>query len=102
MTAVFPLVIRPGRRRSGLATPQSLAAAGILRPHGACRYRIRNGLDIELFWEKQKDLGQDHVKMKWYLLDYGVKDNVPSATQSFLQSVNLRSGEKIACISRLT
>ena len=32
-----------------------------------------------LAWEKQKDLGQDHVKMKWYLLDYGVKDNVPFA-----------------------
>jgi hypothetical protein len=25
--------------------------------------------------EKQKNLGQDHVKMQWYLLDYGVKDD---------------------------
>ena len=24
---------------------------------------------------KQKDLGQDHVKMQWYLLDYGKKDD---------------------------
>jgi len=24
---------------------------------------------------KQKDLGQDHVKMQWYILDYGTKDD---------------------------
>lgn len=28
---------------------------------------------------KQKNLGQDHVKMQWYLLDYGTKDGVPFA-----------------------
>jgi hypothetical protein len=28
---------------------------------------------------KQKDLGQDHVKMQWYLLDYGTEDGVPYA-----------------------
>ena len=28
---------------------------------------------------KQKDLGQDHVKMQWYVLDYGVKEEVPFA-----------------------
>jgi hypothetical protein len=29
---------------------------------------------------KQKNLGQDHVKMQWYLLDYGTKDSgVPFA-----------------------
>lgn len=28
---------------------------------------------------KQKNLGQDHVKMQWYLLDYGVRDGVPFA-----------------------
>ena len=28
---------------------------------------------------KQKDLGQDHVKMKWYLLDYGKNGDVPFA-----------------------
>ena len=25
--------------------------------------------------EKQVNLGQDHVKMQWYLLDYGVRDD---------------------------
>ena len=25
--------------------------------------------------DKQKNLGQDHVKMQWYILDYGLKDN---------------------------
>ena len=25
--------------------------------------------------EKQKNLGQDHVKMQWYLLDYGTKED---------------------------
>ena len=31
-----------------------------------------------LAWDtaKQKNLGQDHIKMQWYLLDYGKKDNV--------------------------
>lgn len=31
-----------------------------------------------LAWDpaKQKNLGQDHVKMQWYLLDYGKKDGV--------------------------
>jgi hypothetical protein len=28
---------------------------------------------------KQQNLGQDHVKMQWYLLDYGVKGEVPFA-----------------------
>ena len=28
---------------------------------------------------KQKNLGQDHIKMQWYLLDYGKRDNVPFA-----------------------
>ena len=28
---------------------------------------------------KQKNLGQDHIKMQWYLLDYGKKDNAPFA-----------------------
>ncbi|MDR1874889.1 MAG: hypothetical protein LBQ90_07780, partial [Synergistaceae bacterium] len=28
---------------------------------------------------KQKNLGQDHVKMQWYLLDYGTKEGVPFA-----------------------
>lgn len=28
---------------------------------------------------KQKDLGQDHVKMKWYLLDYGKVNDTPFA-----------------------
>lgn len=34
-----------------------------------------------LAWDpaKQKNLGQDHIKMQWYLLDYGKKDNVPFA-----------------------
>lgn len=34
-----------------------------------------------LAWDpaKQKNLGQDHVKMQWYLLDYGQKDGVPYA-----------------------
>lgn len=34
-----------------------------------------------LAWDsaKQKNLGQDHVKMQWYLLDYGKKDNAPFA-----------------------
>ena len=28
--------------------------------------------------EKQKNLGQDHVKMQWYILDYGTKaDGIP-------------------------
>ena len=25
--------------------------------------------------EKQKNLGQDHVKMQWYILDYGTKED---------------------------
>jgi hypothetical protein len=29
--------------------------------------------------EKQKNLGQDHVKMQWYLLDYGLRGEVPFA-----------------------
>jgi hypothetical protein len=29
--------------------------------------------------EKQKNLGQDSVKMQWYLLDYGKEGNVPYA-----------------------
>jgi hypothetical protein len=29
--------------------------------------------------EKQKNLGQDSVKMQWYLLDYGKDGNVPYA-----------------------
>ena len=31
-----------------------------------------------LAWDpaKQKNLGQDHIKMQWYLLDYGKQDNV--------------------------
>ena len=29
--------------------------------------------------EKQKNLGQDHIKMQWYLLDYGKKEGVPFA-----------------------
>ena len=29
--------------------------------------------------EKQKNLGQDSVKMQWYLLDYGTEGNVPYA-----------------------
>lgn len=29
--------------------------------------------------EKQKNLGPDHVKMQWYLLDYGKKNEVPFA-----------------------
>ena len=31
-----------------------------------------------LAWDaaKQKNLGQDHIKMQWYLLDYGKRDNV--------------------------
>ena len=34
-----------------------------------------------LAWDaaKQKNLGSDHIKMQWYLLDYGKKDNVPFA-----------------------
>lgn len=34
-----------------------------------------------LAWDasKQKDLGQDHIKMKWWLLDYGKNNNVPFA-----------------------
>ena len=30
-----------------------------------------------LAWDpaKQKNLGQDHIKMQWYLLDYGKKDD---------------------------
>jgi hypothetical protein len=28
---------------------------------------------------KQKNLGQDHIKMQWYLLDYGTRDGVPFA-----------------------
>ena len=64
-----------------------------------------------LAWEKQKDLGQDHVKMKWYLLDYGVKDNVPFAiarkyytnTSIKSQTVDLLMSKwPAACISRST
>ena len=34
-----------------------------------------------LAWDaaKQKNLGQDHVKMTWYILDYGKNKNVPYA-----------------------
>ena len=34
-----------------------------------------------LAWDaaKQKDLGTDHIKMKWWLLDFGKKDEVPFA-----------------------
>ena len=34
-----------------------------------------------LAWDaaKQKNLGQDHVKMTWYILDYGKNNNVPYA-----------------------
>jgi hypothetical protein len=28
---------------------------------------------------KQKNLGQDHLKMQWYLLDYGTENGVPYA-----------------------
>jgi hypothetical protein len=28
---------------------------------------------------KQKNLGQDHVKMQWYILDYGIQDALPYA-----------------------
>jgi len=28
---------------------------------------------------KQKNLGPDHIKMQWYILDYGTKDGVPFA-----------------------